>query len=106
VRVLDNAVKRKERAIVGHNRIIITYDEETSAWCRVACLRRWVYNLFTLSFFLKPKVVRPDGPEAVTQSFFDSSGSMLACIAIVKHQGYVHFNIRLVAIVARNSPTD
>ena len=26
IRVLDDAVERKERAVVGHNRIIITYD--------------------------------------------------------------------------------
>ena len=71
--VLDDAVERKERAVVGHNRIIITYDKETSAWRRVACLCRRVYDLFTFSFFLKPEVMRPDGPEAVTQSPFDGS---------------------------------
>ena len=66
IRVLYDAVKRKEWAVVGHNRIIITYNEKTSAGRRITRLGRRVYDLFTLSFFLKPEVVRPDGPEAVT----------------------------------------
>jgi len=87
--VLDHAVKRKERTVVGHNRIIITDDKETSAWCRVARLGRWVYDLLTLSFFLKPEVVRPNGPEAVAQSLLN---------------GYL--SISLVSVIARNPPAD
>jgi len=87
--VLDHAVKRKERTVVGHNRIIITDDKKTSAWCRIARLGRWVYDLLTLSFFLKPEVVRPNGPEAVAQSLLN---------------GYL--SISLVSVIARNSPAD
>jgi len=87
--VLDHAVKRKERTVVGHNRIIITDDKETSAWCRVARLGRWVYDLLTLSFFLKPEVVRPNGPEAVAQSLLN---------------GYL--SISLVSVIARHPPAD
>lgn len=104
--VLDHAVKRKERTVVGHNRIIITDDKETSAWCRVARLGRWVYDLLTLSFFLKPEVVRPNGPEAVAQSLLNGSVSLLAYVIIVKPQGYVHLSIGLVSVIARNPPAD
>ena len=58
--ILDHTVECEKRTTIGHNRIIITYDEKASAWCRVASLCRRVNSLFTLSLFLKPKVVRPD----------------------------------------------
>ena len=35
---LDDAVERQVRTAVGDDGIIITYDEETSAWSRIACL--------------------------------------------------------------------
>ena len=104
--VLDHAIKRKERTVVGHNRIIITDDKETSTWCRVARLRRWVHDLLTLSFFLKPEVVRPNGPKAVAQSLLNGSVSSLAYVIIIKFQRYVHFSIGLVSVIARNPPAD
>jgi hypothetical protein len=77
VRVLDDAVERKERTIVGDDRVVITNDEKTSTWRRVTCLRRQVFVFLwvALSLVLQPEVVRPDRSKTVTQSLFDLSVS-------------------------------
>jgi hypothetical protein len=73
VRVLDDAVERKERAIVGGDRIIITYDEKTSTWRRITRLCRRPPALLALSLVLEPEVMGPDGPKPVTQGLLDLS---------------------------------
>ena len=52
-----NAVKCKERAIAGGDRIIITYNKETSARCGIASLRGGKGHLQSFGLFREPEVV-------------------------------------------------
>jgi hypothetical protein len=54
VRVLYNAVEREEGAIAGGDRIIITYNKETSTWSWVASLCRREGHLHSFGVFGEP----------------------------------------------------
>jgi hypothetical protein len=105
VRILDDAVEREEGAIIDRNRIIITYNKESPTRSRIACLCRWIHDLFSFSIFLKPKVVGPDRAKTVAERPFDLPGRLLAHPQhVANFMVYEHFSICLVAIKSCNSP--
>lgn len=71
MRILYNAVEGKERTIAGGDRIIITYNKETSTGGWVASLCRWESELQSFGVFSEPEIVGPDRAQSFTQRCFN-----------------------------------
>lgn len=71
MRILNYAVERKEWAVISCNRIIITYDEETSAGSGVTRLCRRENDLFTFGIFLEPEIVGPHRAKTFAKCLLD-----------------------------------
>ena len=84
MRILYNAIECKERAIAGGDRIIITYNKETSTRCRIASLRGGKSHLQSFGLFREPEVVGPYGAQALTQGCFDLAGFLISKVLMRK----------------------
>lgn len=85
MRVLYNAVEGEKWAVAGGDRIIITYNKETSTRRWVTCLGRGEGDLLSFGVFGEPQIVRPDGAQLFAKRCFDLPDVLLAMFKSRQH---------------------